>query len=147
MWRNIFKIKDRNIETKVAERTAWMIRVFTYVVLSTNPVGMFIWMASNLSDTEQSCFVSGTLILTNNGLKQIDSITTNDFVWTYNVEKNTTELNSVEFVRVWYGSDSVTCTVEHPFFVNRNWKAAKELKGGDSLFAFSGAHLSIDSIY
>ncbi len=101
-------------------------------------------------------FVSGTVILTNNGLKSIDSITTDDIVWTYNVETKETELNSVpnifkrssfEFVRVWYGGDSVTCTHEHPFFENDGWVAAKDLRQGDSLFAFSGTKLRIDSVY
>ncbi len=74
---------------------------------------------------------------------QVDSITTDDIVWNYNVDTKNTELYSIpnifkrssfEFVRIWYGGDSVTCTQEHPFFVNNTWFEAKELKAGDPYF-------------
>lgn len=36
--------------------------------------------------------------------------------------------------------------VQHPFFVNNAWVAAKDLNAGDSLFSFSGTKLRIDSL-
>ena len=54
---------------------------------------------------------------------------------------------SLEFVKLRFAGDSVTCTLEHPFFVNNDWVAARELKVGDSLFCFSGEKVKIDSVY
>ncbi len=54
---------------------------------------------------------------------------------------------SQKFVKLHIGAVPITCTDEHPFFVNNDWKEAKDLKQGDSLFAFSGAKLRIDSVY
>ena len=53
---------------------------------------------------------------------------------------------SQEFVKLHIGNDSIICTLEHPFFVNNTWVAAKDLRTGDSLFAYSGAKLRIDSL-
>lgn len=46
-----------------------------------------------------------------------------------------------------FGKDSISCTLEHPFFVNNSWVEAKELKVGDKLFAYAGKKIAIDSIY
>ena len=55
--------------------------------------------------------------------------------------------NSENFVKLHFGTDSVACTPEHPFFVNNDWKEANDLKQGDSLFAYSGYKVALDSIY
>ncbi len=55
--------------------------------------------------------------------------------------------NSHKFVKLHIGAVPIICTDEHPFFVNDGWKEAKDLRQGDSLFAFSGAKLRIDSVY
>ncbi len=54
---------------------------------------------------------------------------------------------SQKFVKLHIGASPIVCTDEHPFFVNDEWVAAKDLKQGDSLFTFSGAKLRIDSVY
>jgi intein/homing endonuclease len=51
--------------------------------------------------------------------------------------QNIFERSSNEFVKLYFDKDSVICTFEHPFFVNNVWVEAKDLKQGDSLFAFS----------
>jgi intein/homing endonuclease len=48
---------------------------------------------------------------------------------------------------LYFGSDSATCTLEHPFFANNAWIAAKDLKRGDSLLAFGGYKVAIDSCF
>ncbi|MDT3738620.1 MAG: polymorphic toxin-type HINT domain-containing protein [Candidatus Kapabacteria bacterium] len=102
------------------------------------------------------CFIAGTMILTNNGLVEIEKIKTGDSVWSYNIESGKTELSPVQnifkrstndFVKLYFAKDSIICTFEHPFFVNNDWKAAKDLKQGDSLFAYSGYKTALDSIY
>ena len=54
--------------------------------------------------------------------------------------------NAQEFVKLYFDIDSVIFTFEHPFFVNNDWKEAKDLKQGDSLFAYSGVNLRIASV-
>lgn len=36
---------------------------------------------------------------------------------------------------------------QHPFFVNNTWREAKDLKQGDSLFAYTGYKVALDSIF
>jgi hypothetical protein len=40
-----------------------------------------------------------------------------------------------------------TITLEHPFFANNAWIAAKDLKRGDSLLAYAGNKVAIDSCF
>ena len=44
-------------------------------------------------------------------------------------------------------SDTITFTLEHPFFVNNVWVAAKDLAVGDSLFANLGTKVKLDSVF
>ena len=46
-----------------------------------------------------------------------------------------------------FTGDSFTCTLEHPFFVNNVWVAAKDLAVGDSLFVNSGTKEKLGSVY
>jgi hypothetical protein len=94
--------------------------------------------------------------LTSDGLVEIEKIKTGDSVWSYNIESGRTELalvqniferSSQEFVKLYFAKDSVICTFEHPFFVNQTWLPAKDLKQGDSLFAFSGEKVDLDSTF
>lgn len=48
---------------------------------------------------------------------------------------------------MYFDYDSVTCTLEHPFFVSSTWIEAKDLKKGDSLFAITGEKIIIDFLY
>ena len=110
----------------------------------------------NINVSNIVCFVAGTAVLTNYGLTNIENIKTGDSVWTYNIEDGTSEIavvtnnfvrNSQNFVKLHLGADTIVCTDEHPFFENDGWVAAKDLRQGDSLFAFSGVKLRIDSLY
>ncbi len=110
----------------------------------------------NINVSNIVCFVAGTAVLTNYGLTNIENIKTGDSVWTYNIEDGTSEIavvtnnfvrNSQNFVKLHLGADTIVSTEEHPFFENDGWVAAKDLKQGDSLFAFSGAKLKIDSLF
>jgi len=96
------------------------------------------------------------MILTNNGMVEIDKIKAGESIWSQNIEACKSELSSVqnifgwktnEFIKLYFVKDSIICTFEHPFFVNNDWKEAKDLKAGDSLFAYSGYKVALDSIY
>lgn len=74
------------------------------------------------------CFVAGTLVLTNQGFKHIEDITSEDYVLTHtnNFRKvvkpmvnayngDLYHINAMSF-------DSLTCTPEHPFYVRKRYK-------------------------
>jgi hypothetical protein len=98
------------------------------------------------------CFLPGTLILTDNGYKQIRP---GDIVLAYN---DTTQaygrkkvIRIFEHVRdtvyqLTIGTDVVRTTSDHPFFVGGRWLRVKELRAGDSVLTYSGAKLVISSI-
>jgi len=52
------------------------------------------------------------------------------------------ERKTNEFIKLYFAKDSIICTFEHPFFVNNDWKEAKNLNPGDSLFAYAGNELA-----
>jgi RHS repeat-associated protein len=119
----------------------------------TNEVVVY---ASKASKVSAACFIAGTIIMTDAGEKPIENIKPGDKVWTYNIESGAQELAEVpnnfsrsaqDFVRLYFAGDSVTCTLEHPFYVDKDWAAAERLKAGDSLFCYGGAKLAIDSVY
>jgi hypothetical protein len=112
--------------------------------------------ASRASKVSAACFIAGTIIMTDAGEKPIENIRPGDKVWTYNIESGAQELAEVpnnfsrsaqDFVRLYFAGDSVTCTLEHPFYVDNDWAAAGRLKAGDSLLCYGGAKVAIDSVY
>jgi RHS repeat-associated protein len=103
-----------------------------------------------------ACFVSGTLILSQNGLIEIQNVKAGDSVWSYNIINEKVELAEVtnnfvrssnDFIKLYFDNDSVICTLEHPFFVNNAWIAANKLKIGDQLISYVGLKVQLDSIY
>lgn len=101
------------------------------------------------------CFISTTKVITNEGLKSIDSIKIGEFVFAYDISSNTNLNCNVEniskrlardFRKIYFANDSIICTLEHPFFVNNVWVESKTLRAGDSLFSYDGKKLVIDSV-
>ena len=93
---------------------------------------------------EPVCFLEGTLILTNNGFKNIESVVVGDSVYSYNFEKNYAELNVVSkthssyytgFYNIISGQDTISVTSYHPFYsvTSSCWKQVKDLKKGEIL--------------
>jgi hypothetical protein len=74
------------------------------------------------------CFVSGTLVLTNNGYKNIEDITAEDYVLTHtNSFKKVVKPMAKSFIGNLYrinamAFDSLICTPEHPFYVRERYK-------------------------
>jgi hypothetical protein len=96
------------------------------------------------------CFDPQTKIRTKNGIKQIQDITTNDFVVSYNVETNEYEHVQPTFVipvpssiekgkmEIEFEDGSIVCcTEDHKFYTtNRGWVEAKDLNEEDDIKNF-----------
>ncbi len=96
-----------------------------------------------------SCFVAGTPIMTEFGLKPIESIELADKVLTQDSETGeltfkpvlrTTHTSGAATQKVTFGNDTVTCTTAHPFWVNGlGWRLARELEPGMRFHSMDGA--------
>ena len=91
---------------------------------------------------EFACFDAGTLVSTKDGYKPIESITEDDFVWSYNEESGKTELKKVlqtyfkevsQVLEIRTTNEVLIVTAEHPFYVNGQWIKAKELRLGTTI--------------
>ncbi|UFH33311.1 Hint domain-containing protein [Chryseobacterium sp. C-71] len=101
------------------------------------------------------CFTEGTLVATENGNKKIEDIKEGDLVWSYNEETGKKELKKVvelsrntssSLVKISVNSTEITCTPEHPFFVNGNWVEAKNLTKDTLLTTLDGTTSPVESI-
>ncbi|MDQ0593930.1 RHS repeat-associated protein [Chryseobacterium ginsenosidimutans] len=101
------------------------------------------------------CFTEGTLVATENGNKKIEDIKEGDLVWSYNEETGKKELKKVvelsrntssSLVKISVNGTEITCTPEHPFFVNGNWVEAKNLTKGTLLTTLDGTTSPVESI-
>lgn len=99
------------------------------------------------------CFVAGTLVLTEQGLKAIEEIKVGDKVASTNSntgEKSFKEVLDVfinkhkKLIDIKIGDEIITTTPDHPFYVNNlEWKMAGELKITDTLQNDTGEILDI----
>lgn len=95
-----------------------------------------------------TCFVAGTLIKTEEGLKPIEDIRVGDKVWAHNFETGEDELRPVDrtyvchiesLLKLTVGTGTLTTTKDHPFWVEGlGWKRAGELAVGDVLVTPNG---------
>ncbi|WP_278378637.1 Hint domain-containing protein [Chryseobacterium arthrosphaerae] len=76
------------------------------------------------------CFTEGTLVAIEKGSKKIEDIQEGDLVWSYNEETGKKELKKVvelsrntssSLVKISVNGTEITCTPEHPFYVNGSW--------------------------
>ncbi len=101
------------------------------------------------------CFPAGTVVLTKSGLVAIESIRAGDSVIAQNVATGEIKSSSVQrttlrpaapLVKLTLGSQTISATRGHPFWVNgQGWTIAKHLKVGQSLHGIDGA-TRIDAI-
>jgi RHS repeat-associated protein len=98
------------------------------------------------------CFISGTKILSENGLISIDIVKVGDKVWAYDTlskEKSlkivysTVVRESRHLQKLIIEGDTLFTTEEHPFYLNNNWVFAKDLKINDSLLTINGNKVCI----
>ncbi|SHN07856.1 intein C-terminal splicing region/intein N-terminal splicing region/RHS repeat-associated core domain-containing protein, partial [Chryseobacterium carnipullorum] len=101
------------------------------------------------------CFTEGTLVAVEKGSKKIEDIKEGDLVWSYNEETNKKELKKVvelsrntssSLVKISVNGTEITCTPEHPFYVNGNWVEAKDLRKGMLLTTLDGTTSPVESI-
>lgn len=95
--------------------------------------------------TYWNCFVAGTQVLTEQGLKNIEDIQVGEKVYSYNRETKEYELNKVldtikniadSFVELTIGDEKVKCTPKHRFYVaGKGWIEAGKLNIGDKVFS------------
>lgn len=101
------------------------------------------------------CFTEGTLVATENGNKKIEDIKEGDLVWSYNERTGKKELKKVidlsrntssSLVKIYVNGTEITCTPEHPFYVDGSWVEAKDLIKGMLLTTLHGTTSSVESI-
>jgi RHS repeat-associated protein len=95
------------------------------------------------------CFKAGTKILSKAGLKPIEQICIGDSVYSYNLDKNSIELNKVlkSFERKTQGiyelttaNQKILVTAEHPFYVEgKGWVKVKNIEVGEVLKTKNGS--------
>lgn len=95
----------------------------------------------------KACFPAGTIIATKNGVKNIEDIKINDFVWSYNPDSSETGLKKVvdtyqgvadSTIHLTIGSEIVETTKNHPFFTIDGWKDAGNLNTNDKVKSKNG---------
>ncbi len=105
------------------------------------------------SRTPVSCFVAGTKVQTPEGEANIESLTVDDRVATYDAETGrdgAARIGDVftgvatDLVHITIPNETLTCTPEHPFWViGRGWVAAGRLIRGDALLDIEGQQVLI----
>lgn len=96
---------------------------------------------------QHACFVAGTQILTSNGYKNIEDITTNDYVYTHKrrykkVLETITSYNGANNKLIEFSGDNIfkpiVTTENHPFLVKRDnsieWIEAENIKEDDEIY-------------
>ncbi len=121
--------------------------------------------ATVISTTNDSCFLKGTSITTQEGYKNIEDIKVGDMVLSYNEEKGVNEFSRVNdtFIHDNVLSDLYTLTIEgvdlqvtaiHNFYIKRiedgkeiyDYIAAEDLKVGDQVRYSNGTYHTIEKI-
>ncbi len=101
------------------------------------------------------CFVAGTKIVTENGYKNIEDITTEDLVQSYNFNTNNVELKKVtttiinnvnEIMKIVVGNTIIETTPYHTFYVNKEWMKADNIKKGDILISIDNKEYEVESV-
>ena len=102
------------------------------------------------------CFTAGTLISTPNGFVSIEDIKAGDTVWSFDqttleVSEKTVEKTFVrqsdDFVKITTGSETITATSNHPFYVaQKGFVDAIELRAGDILITVNGEFSVVNKV-
>ncbi len=109
---------------------------------------------ANPSDGPQ-CFIAGTAILTSEGKKNIDELRTGDYVLSWDEETGKViECPVTEWYRrealaimdIFIGTEKISCTTDHPFWVKDKWVLAYQLTAGTVLQTHAGDSLTIDEV-
>jgi RHS repeat-associated protein len=109
-----------------------------------------------LNSIKCACFESETIVLTEEGYKQIDDVILGDRVWAYDEVTGDTILKEVTYLhettrdtifRIYVEGELIEATSEHPFLLQGGWIEAKDLLIGDEIQTFEGDYAIVDSIF
>ena len=102
------------------------------------------------------CFLAGTQILTETGMKNIEDIKVGDMVYSLNTDNNQRELKQViqlfrgeskDIYEITIGNEVIKTTPKHQFYVvDKGWIRAFELEEGDGIVAKDNSNLIITKI-
>jgi hypothetical protein len=96
---------------------------------------------------KMACFPAGTPIAVQGGYKPIEALEKGDLVWAWNEQsgdlalkpvRSTIRRESDALVEIGVANEKIRATPEHPFWVNGQWKPARELEPGDKLLRSDG---------
>ena len=102
------------------------------------------------------CFVEGTLVVTKDGDKPIEEIKAGDLVYSTDPETGESEYKEVVrtfrketdvLIHIFVNDDEIETTPVHPFWVDGEWVAAKDLREGDELTLADGSTTTITKTY
>lgn len=141
------------IETGITNQT-----IYIWIKLTYSDLGEIV-ITSNNSDERYSvymesgglaCFTSDTLILTNDGLKEIKSLKINDEIMTTNGLQKITKMYSHIANKIYkiYAEDTIIkASWSHPFITkNRGEVLAKDLTNKDKLYNINGEIVYINKV-
>ena len=102
------------------------------------------------------CFVSGTLVKTEDGLKPIEQITQGEYVWAWDEDSDQVALRQVvetyvnettELVHVFVAEEEIVSTRNHPFYSPvKGWTEACRLRAGDILVLVNGDYAVVEKV-
>jgi hypothetical protein len=101
------------------------------------------------------CFVAGTKVITDSGIKAIEDVRTADRVLSWNPKSRHFEFKSVvrlirakkrELILIQGDGWILLCTAEHPFLVGEEWVVAGKLAEGNLLKDSNGSSARINCI-
>ena len=105
---------------------------------------------------EAKCFVAGTKVSSEDGLKPIEKIKIGDRVWSKNEETGEVALKKVKnifvnktkvLVHVIINGEEIKATEKHPFYVEgKGWVVASELNCGDIVIREDGSKAKVESV-
>lgn len=94
------------------------------------------------------CLAAGTMIMTNQGLKPVESLAIGDMVVAQDIDSGeiqlkavlkTTVRNASQLINISVGNEVITASAGHPFWiVGEGWKMASELQTGMEIHSMQG---------
>ncbi|MCI9110633.1 MAG: hypothetical protein HFH47_02330 [Bacilli bacterium] len=111
--------------------------------------------AKTWSPRKDYCFKAGTLVLMENGYKNIEDVVSGDLVYSYNMETKTKELKKVVRTFINEGKEMLTITVDgiqmgitpnHTCYVNGQWVLSSEIKIGDKMLDCDGHDIVVENV-
>jgi hypothetical protein len=132
---------------------------YSSVVLDLEPGDTFLLhnMELNIKVVTHNCFPEGTSICLSNGeVKNIEDLSTEDELLSYNVEKGEFSKGKIGSIRMSIqeklisiatdGGESIKSTPKHNFYVNGEWKSAHEIKIGDVLLNKDMKEITVNNV-